>query len=96
MIYFGTSGFDYLVAEFRNRDWLREEMFDFHGRNAAKWWQHEEAWQRYDYTYRPEELQEWLPKLRALDEEAESVYVYSNNHWQGQAVDTATQLRLML
>jgi uncharacterized protein YecE (DUF72 family) len=68
----------------------------FHGRNAAKWWQHDEAWQRYDYTYRPEELQEWLPKLRALDEGSENVYVYSNNHWQGQAVDTATQLRLML
>ena len=33
---------------------------------------------------------------QALDEEADNVYVYSNNHWQGQAVDTATQLRLML
>jgi len=68
----------------------------FHGRNAAKWWQHEEAWQRYDYTYKPEELQEWLPKLQALNEEAEPGYVYANNHWQGQAVDTASQLRLML
>ncbi|MBU0704761.1 MAG: DUF72 domain-containing protein, partial [Chloroflexi bacterium] len=23
----------------------------FHGRNRAKWWQHDEAWERYDYTY---------------------------------------------
>lgn len=68
----------------------------FHGRNAAKWYQHDEAWERYDYNYKPEELQEWLPKLRELDEAAEHVYVYTNNHWQGQAVDTARQLRLML
>jgi len=68
----------------------------FHGRNAAKWWNHEEAWERYDYTYKPEELGEWVPKIRGLDEQAEHTYVYANNHWQGQAVDTAKQLRLLL
>jgi uncharacterized protein YecE (DUF72 family) len=68
----------------------------FHGRNAQKWWQHDEAWERYDYTYTPEELAEWTPKLRALDEEAPLTLVYTNNHWRGQAVDTARQLRLML
>ena len=68
----------------------------FHGRNAATWWQHEEAWQRYDYTYSRDELAEWIPKIRALAEESESVLVYTNNHWQGQAVDAARQLREML
>jgi uncharacterized protein YecE (DUF72 family) len=68
----------------------------FHGRNAAKWWQHEEAWERYDYTYSDDELAEWLPRLRQLDDEAPLTLVYMNNHWQGQAVGTARQMRMLL
>jgi len=76
----------------------------FHGRNAQKWWQHEakgpgtsrEAWQRYNYTYSRQELEEWVPKIRELDAKAQHTYVFANNHWQGQAVDTARQLRLLL
>ena len=67
----------------------------FHGRNYQKWWQHKEAWERYDYTYRDDELTEWLPKIRQLDAEAPLTLVYMNNHWQAQAVDTARQLRLL-
>lgn len=68
----------------------------FHGRNAAKWWEHEEAWERYDYTYTDEELMEWVPKIRQLDQEARLTLVYMNNHWRGQAVGTARQLRRLL
>jgi len=68
----------------------------FHGRNAAKWWQHEHAWERYDYTYSREELLEWVPKIERLDREAEQTFVFANNHWRGQAVDTARQLKLLL
>jgi len=67
-----------------------------HGRNARKWWRHEHAWERYDYTYSAEELMDWVPKIRALEEATENTYVYANNHWQGQSVDTARQLRLLL
>lgn len=68
----------------------------FHGRNSTKWWKHDEAWERYDYTYSEEELKEWVPKIQRLNTEAEDTYVFSNNHWQGQAVDTARQLRMLL
>lgn len=68
----------------------------FHGRNAKKWWQHEQAYERYDYTYSEEELQEWVPRIRELEGIAETTFVYANNHWQGQAVQTARQLRLLL
>jgi len=68
----------------------------FHGRNYAKWWQHEQAWERYDYTYRDDELAEWVPKIRALDAEAPLTLVYMNNHWQGQAVGAARQLRMLM
>ena len=68
----------------------------FHGRNSAKWWQHEQAYERYDYSYTPQELSEWLPKIHQLDSAAEKTFVFANNHWRGQAVSTIRQLRLML
>ena len=68
----------------------------FHGRNSAKWWQHEHAYERYDYSYTPQELSEWLPKIRKLDSMAEKTFVFANNHWRGQAVSTIRQLRVML
>jgi len=68
----------------------------FHGRNAQKWWQHEEAYERYNYSYKPEELQEWVPKIDKLDNTAQHTFVFTNNHFQGQAVDTARQLRELL
>ena len=68
----------------------------FHGRNKEKWWQHEHAYERYDYTYSPEELDEWIPKIHKLDQTAEKTFVFANNHWRGQAVSTIRQLRMML
>ncbi|MFC2038296.1 DUF72 domain-containing protein [Chloroflexota bacterium] len=68
----------------------------FHGRNSAKWWHHEHAYERYDYSYSSEELSEWLPNIREIDSKTEKTYVFANNHWQGQAVNTIRQLRMML
>jgi len=68
----------------------------FHGRNSAKWWQHEHAYERYDYSYTAQELSEWLPKIRKLDSVAEKTFIFANNHWRGQAVSTIRQLRMML
>jgi uncharacterized protein YecE (DUF72 family) len=120
-----------VVIEFRNAQWLRNEVFDWlrrhdlgfccvdepqlpnllpplaevtsrigyvrlHGRNSAKWWQHEQAYERYDYSYTSEELGEWLSKIKKLDGIAEKTFVFANNHWRGQAVSTIRQLRIML
>jgi uncharacterized protein YecE (DUF72 family) len=68
----------------------------FHGRNAVKWWQHEEAWQRYDYTYLHEELADWIPKISSMHRLAKNTFIFANNHWRGQAVDTIRQVRSML
>lgn len=68
----------------------------FHGRNADKWWQHEHAWERYNYTYSEQELREWKPRLHEMDEQAQNLFVFANNHWQGQSVDAIRQLRLIL
>ncbi len=68
----------------------------FHGRNSQKWWRHERAYERYDYSYSPSELSEWLPKIQKLNSVAEKTFVFANNHWRGQAVSTIRQLRVML
>ncbi|MFO8082145.1 MAG: DUF72 domain-containing protein, partial [Armatimonadota bacterium] len=61
----------------------------FHGRNAEKWWEHDEAWERYDYLYSSEELQEWVPKVQSLDAQTDDTYVFFNNHYGAQAVQNA-------
>ncbi len=68
----------------------------FHGRNYKKWWTHEEAWERYNYEYSEEELAEWVPKIQQMREEARSVYLFANNHYQGKAVRTAQVLKTLL
>ena len=68
----------------------------FHGRNSAKWWQHEQAYERYNYSYSPSELSEWLPRIRKLNSVAEKTFIFANNHWRGQAISTIRQLRTML
>lgn len=68
----------------------------FHGRNKEKWWKHDQAWERYDYSYSDAELQEWIPRLAQINEQAENLFVFANNHWQGQAVTTIRQLKMLL
>lgn len=68
----------------------------FHGRNAATWWEHEESYQRYDYHYQKEELAEWIPKIQKLDTLAEKVFVFANNHYNANAVETARELKTLL
>jgi uncharacterized protein YecE (DUF72 family) len=68
----------------------------FHGRNAEKWWQQDFGWERYDYTYSEEELKEWVPRIRELDDQAPLTLVYANNHYKGQSVDTLNKLQNLL
>jgi len=68
----------------------------FHGRNAAKWYHHDQAWERYDYLYTREELSAWVPKVAALSEHSQALYVYFNNHYSAQAVTNAALFREML
>lgn len=68
----------------------------FHGRNYDKWWKHDHAWERYDYSYSDEELFEWIPRLQSLDDEAQITLAYANNHYRGQSLNTVRQLRALL
>lgn len=68
----------------------------FHGRNAKKWWKHDAPHERYDYLYSREELAEWLPAIRDLLEQVENLYIFTNNHYKGQAVKNASMLRELI
>jgi len=68
----------------------------FHGRNKDKWWEHEQAYERYDYSYSAEELKEWLPKIKKLAGATEKTFIFANNHYRSQSVATIRQLMMML
>lgn len=68
----------------------------FHGRNAAKWWSHKEAWERYDYLYTDEEMKPWIPKIRSMEDQAEDTYVLYNNCHRGQAAVNAVRMKELL
>lgn len=66
-----------------------------HGRNAEKWWKHQEAWERYDYFYQAEYIRRLAEKLRQLAGKSPQTkfYVFFNNHARGQAVANALMLQ---
>jgi uncharacterized protein YecE (DUF72 family) len=68
----------------------------FHGRNRDKWWQHDDPAERYDYLYSEEELQEWVPRINTLAKRTQDVFVFTNNHRYGKAVQNAKQLCMLL
>jgi uncharacterized protein YecE (DUF72 family) len=68
----------------------------FHGRNGAKWYEHDRPEERYDYRYKPSELNEWKNKIRSLEKQADKVLVFFNNHFQGKAVESAKIMEKLL
>lgn len=67
-----------------------------HGRNSQKWWDHQQAYERYDYLYNEQELEEWKSKILKLQQKADTCFVSFNNHFRAQAVFNARLLREML
>ena len=68
----------------------------FHGRNKEKWWQPEQAYERYDYTYSQDELKEWVPRIKKIASSAETTFIFANNHWKAQSIGTIRQLKTLL
>ena len=68
--------------------------FRCHGRNYHDWFREEAGRDdRYNYLYDKEELDQQYDLVEGMREQAEEVYVIYNNHYQGQAVVNALQLR---
>ncbi len=67
-----------------------------HGRNAAQWWAHDEAEDRYNYHYTTQELTPIASKVRQAQQAAKKAYLLLNNHFSAQAVANATTLKKLL
>ncbi|HUP01278.1 MAG TPA: DUF72 domain-containing protein [Gemmatimonadota bacterium] len=70
--------------------------YRLHGRNHAAWFAPDRpSHERYNYLYRPEELEPWAARIReaARERGVEAVIAITNNHYQGQAIVNALQLK---
>ena len=83
------------LPDFKPRTGSSIAYVRFHGRNKAAWWTGNTV-SRYDYRYSTAELTERAPVIRQLAASAEVLLVAFNNHYKGQAVDNAKELKLLL
>ena len=94
------------IDEPKFKDSIRQELqptgpllyLRLHGRHFEKWWRHEHRNERYDYLYKPEELQPYALRLKSIleNKNIQRAYVFFNNHPGAKAVANAVMMRAML
>jgi uncharacterized protein YecE (DUF72 family) len=67
----------------------------FHGRNYEKWFAHKESWERYNYLYSQKELEPWVERIESMAKNKDT-FVVTNNHFRGQAIVNAGELKQSL
>jgi uncharacterized protein YecE (DUF72 family) len=67
-----------------------------HGRNYKDWFQADNRNDRYNYLYKPKELEGWKDKITHISGQTDNTYVIANNHYKGQAAVNALELKSML
>ncbi len=71
----------------------------FHGRNAEAWYSADpqaNGSARYDYNYSDEELEKFVPVIKAAVTEGRKVQIFFNNHPNGNGATNASQLKKKL
>ena len=69
----------------------------FHGRNHENWFREGAGRDaRYDYLYAKDELGDWIERIKELGKKSGKVYVITTNHYRGQAMANALQIRNMI
>jgi uncharacterized protein YecE (DUF72 family) len=68
-----------------------------HGRNYRSWFRENAGRdERYNYLYTNDELGEWVERIKQLGKKSEKVVVITNNHYRGQALANALQIKNMI
>ncbi|HAV40887.1 MAG TPA: hypothetical protein DCW97_00535 [Acidobacteria bacterium] len=68
-----------------------------HGRNYQDWFKEGAGRDdRYNYLYSNDELEDWVGRIKKLAEGSNRVFVITNNHYRGQALANALQIKNML
>ena len=61
--------------------------FRWHGRGTGLW---------FDYRYRTEELEPWVPRVKEAASKVKTIFGYFNNHFHGYAPENCLQILQML
>lgn len=65
-----------------------------HGRNYENWFKKDAGRDdRYDYMYKANELDDWVKRIKELGNKSGKVLVITNNHYRGQALANALQIK---
>lgn len=68
-----------------------------HGRNYRDWFSKDAGRDaRYDYLYSEDELKAWVTTIRKISQDAKKLFVFNNNHYQGQAAANSLELKHLL
>jgi uncharacterized protein YecE (DUF72 family) len=81
------------------RKTARVSYVRLHGRRYDSWFSDDPAQppsERYNYLYSERELEPWVERIRHLAAGSDSVFVVTNNHFQGNAIVNALQLIRLL
>jgi uncharacterized protein YecE (DUF72 family) len=68
-----------------------------HGRNYQDWFREKAPRDdRYNYLYSLEELDPWITRIKEVAAKTKETYVITNNHFRGQAVVNALEIKATL
>lgn len=68
-----------------------------HGRNYQNWFREKApTHERYNYLYSLDELEPWLVRIKEVSKQTRETYVITNNHFRGQAVVNALEIKASL
>jgi uncharacterized protein YecE (DUF72 family) len=68
-----------------------------HGRNYQNWFREKAPRdERYNYLYSVDELDPWLVRIKQVAKQTRETYVITNNHFRGQAVVNAVEIKAAL
>ena len=68
-----------------------------HGRNYQNWFRDQAPRdERYNYLYTLDELDPWLTRIKEVAKNTRETYVITNNHFRGQAVVNAVEIKAAL
>jgi uncharacterized protein YecE (DUF72 family) len=68
-----------------------------HGRNGKDWFRKGAGRDdRYNYLYAKDELGEWVDRIKQLSNGSDRIFVVTNNHYRGQALANALQIKNMV
>jgi uncharacterized protein YecE (DUF72 family) len=68
-----------------------------HGRNYQDWFREKAPRDdRYNYLYSIDELEPWITRIKQIAAKTKEAYVITNNHFRGQAVVNALEIKATL